>query len=346
VNPTGGRVKIWRDDEVKGKIVKLALAVKSVLMPPSASPTIHLPTDGTTKTNPQHPDVFILGHPTNRAAEEVLAQASALREVLRVQGLSFETWNDGWLKNAAARGASGISAGAGTVFVQPLAAGEASEHVQEVHRTEKRLAIAGVPGARVVLWLPSGQSDREFEEAASLSNDLPPLEVLQSTPALRVDPPHELALRLRATLRSTEPEVDPILQIETVGWAEGGKLDPDAKRLSEELTNIFGNIVRAVMPNSSSPLQFWNTQFQAQIGVLPGSRAIVAVHDLDVSPSADLVTKRKQMELKFKQMQEYVRQSEIASKRRFFGLLCSTGMRKHFRSQDIHMTLDFAIGGC
>jgi TIR domain len=315
-NPTGGRVRICKDDEVQGRIVRLALAVKSVLMPPPAlPPTIRLPTDGTA---PQHPDVVILGHPTNRAAEDTLAQVSALREALRVQGLSFETWNDGWLPNPPARGASGVSAGAGTVFVQALAAGEASEHVQEVHRTEKRLAIAGVSGARVVLWLPSGQSDREFEDSASMSDDLPSLQVLQSTPALRVDPPDELALRLRAILRSTEPEVDPILQIETVGWAEGGKLDPDAKRLSDELTQMFNNIVKGVMPNSSLPLQFWDTQFQAQIAVLPGSRAIVAVHDLDIPPSADLVAKRKQMETKFKQMQEYVRQSEIGNKRRFF----------------------------
>jgi hypothetical protein len=319
VNPTGGRVRIWRDDEVQGRIVKLALAVKSALMPPCASsPPIRPPTDGSAKADPQHPDVFILGHPTNRAAEDTLAQASLLREALRVQGLSFETWNDGWLTNTAARGASGVSAGAATVFVQPLAAGEASEHVHEVHRTEKRLAIAGVSGARVVLWLPSGQSDREFQESASMSDDLPSLQVLQSTPALRLDPPQELALRLRAILRSTEPEVDPILQIETVGWAEGSRLDPDAKRLSDELTQMFSNIVKGVMPNSASPLQFWDAQFQAQIAILPGSRAIVAVHDLDIPPSADLVAKRKQMELKFKQMQEYVRQSEIASTRRFF----------------------------
>src|SRR5262249_25871732 len=147
VSPTGGRLRIWRDDEVQGRIVKLALAVKGVLMPP---PTPSPPTrDGTAKADPQHPDVFILGHPTNRAAEDTLANASALREALRVRGLSFETWNDGWLTNTAARGGSGVSAGAGTVFVQPLAAGEASEQLHEIHRTEKRLAVAGVSGARV-----------------------------------------------------------------------------------------------------------------------------------------------------------------------------------------------------
>ena len=314
----GTRLRIFKNDEAALKIVKLAQAVKSALiLPIDTSPAAPATVDRTVAADP-HPDVLILGHPTNRLAEDIFAQASALREALRVQGLSFETWNDGWLTNAAARGSSGVSAGEGTIFVQPLAAGEGAEHVHELHRTSKRLAIAGVSDARVVLWLPTGQSDLDFENSATMSDDLPSLEMLQSTPALRLDPPHNLGRRLRLLLRSTEFQFDPILQIETVGWADGSNLDPDAKRLSNELTKVFGNIVKGVMPNSSSPYQFWDRQFKDQITALTGRRAIVAVHDLDVSPSANLVTKRKQMEIKFKQMQEYASQSEAASKRRFF----------------------------
>jgi hypothetical protein len=325
VDPAGARVKIFKDDEVAGRIVKLAKKIERALIPSFTGPTI-IPSaaDGPTSAPSQDPDVFILGNPTNRFAEDVQAQASALREALRVQGLSFETWNDGWLTNAGSRGMSGVSAGARAIFIQPLAAGEASEHVQEVHRTQKRLAVAGVPSARVMLWLPSGQSDLEFEKSASMSDDLPSLEALESTPVLRVDSPQDLGHRLRVMLRQTEAEADPILQIETVGWAEGSTLDPDAKRLSDALTKMFGDIVKRVMPNSSSPYQFWNAQFKDQIVALAGSRAVVAVHDLDVPPTATPLAKRKQMEIKFKQMQEYVRESDGVHNRRFFwaALLC------------------------
>src|SRR5260370_33063561 len=84
-NPTGGRVRICRDDEVQGRIVRLALAVKSVLMPPPAlPPTIRLPTDGPA---PQHPDAAFLAHPTNPPTEDALPQVNALHEASREQSL-------------------------------------------------------------------------------------------------------------------------------------------------------------------------------------------------------------------------------------------------------------------
>jgi hypothetical protein len=318
VDPTGQPVRIFQNDETRLRIVRLANAVKNALVF-AASPAIPFPADGTVPAD-SHPDVFILGHPTSRLADGVFTQASALREALRVQGLSFEMWNDGWLTNTAARGSSGVSAGESTIFVQPLAAGEGAEHVDELHRTAKRLAIAGVSGARVVLWLPPGQSDLDFQSSTTRSDDLPSLEVLQSTPALRLDPPHDLGRRLRLLLHSTELEFefDPILQIETVGWAHGSSLDLHAKRLSDEITKVFGNIVKEVMPKSSSPYQFWDKQFKDQIAALTGHRAIVAVHDLDVPPSANPEVRRKQMEKKFKQIQDYATESEIGRNRRFF----------------------------
>jgi hypothetical protein len=44
----------------------------------------------------------------------------------------------------------------------------------------------------------------------------------------------------------------------------------------------------------------------------------VAVHDLDVTPSPNVVANRKRIEMKFQRMQDFVRQTEAASKLKFF----------------------------
>jgi hypothetical protein len=124
---------------------------------------------------------------------------------------------------------------------------------------------------------------------------------------------------LRTAFRPNQANDDPVLQIETVGCPSGTQPDPNAKRLSDQLARLFWDIVRDVMPTeASSPWPFWNEQFKAQIANLPGSRAIVAIHDLDVTPSPDRVTNRKQIERKFQQMQEFVLQSSDAGKLKVF----------------------------
>ena len=89
-------------------------------------------------------------------------ETDALANAAREQGLRVNTWKDGWLKASAPEKPDAVP-GRNAVFVQPLAAGEASDHVAEADKTQKRLAKLGIPNARVVLWLPSEHSDAEFE---------------------------------------------------------------------------------------------------------------------------------------------------------------------------------------
>jgi hypothetical protein len=310
----GVRVKIAGDDEIQTRIVRLALKIRDTLVAPPA------PHSGDKPPATPRAELFILGHPTNRLADDIAAQSHLLAEAARAQGLEVQIWGDRWLTTSTARGELGMPVGTTAIFVQPLAAGEASEHALDVRRTATRLATVGVYNPCVVLWLPSGQSDPGFEaSAAGSADDLPLLSTLQSNPALRVDPSGDLAAHLCALLRATEVNKDPVLQIETVGSPNGVRPDPEAKRLSDELARLFGDIVNGVVTiDSSSPWPFWDKQFKAQITRLPGSRAIVAVHDLDVTPSPDNLTNRKKIELKFQQMHEYVRQTESASNLNFF----------------------------
>jgi hypothetical protein len=312
----GKRLSISENDWVQEQIARLARAIKAFLFaaPPSQSP-------GPPETKPPsgQETVVVLGHPTSRFASELAADASALVQAVRAEGLSVQEWKDGWLRNSAMRGEPDQSALLSAVFVQPLAAGEASEEVAQVGKTGKRLADAGVAAAPLVLWLPSGQPDPDFEKAAAALNEaMPDLPTLRARPALRTDTARDLSLRLRAILQSTPRRDDPVVQIETVG-SSAGQPDVEATRLSEQLSQLFGNIVNSVVTtDSSSPWPFWDDQFKAQIALLPGNRAIVAVHDLDVTPSADKTANRKCIELKFQRMQDYVRETDRGNKLKFF----------------------------
>jgi len=316
----GKRVKIAQDDAVQEKIASLAQAIKAILFTPprttfSAPPPLA----------PSAPELVVLGHPANRLADDVAVRAGELAQAAREEGLSVREWKDGWRTNCVARGEPNQCPAASAVFVQPLAPGEAAEQVAEVGTTAKRLRAVGVPDPPVVLWLPKGQADPVFEEAAAASmGALPTVSALRIEPALRTDPPRDLALWLRALLRGIPLHDNPVVQIESVGCAEG-QPDTESALLSDELSQTFGNIVNGVVETeSSSPWLFWDRQFDAQIKALPGSRAIVAVHDLDIPPSTNDVASRKLIELKFQRMQEAVQQTASAGKLKFFwaALLC------------------------
>src|SRR5262249_25663478 len=155
----GKPVRITGDESVLMQIGDLAREIRKVLVPPPAP-------DRAPVAEPNYSDVFILGHPIHRFSEEVAAQADALADAAREQGLRVNMWRDGWLKGSAVGAKPEDLLGRNAVFVQPLAAGEASDHVAEVGKTQRQLTRLGIQNARVVLWLPSEQSDPEFEAHA------------------------------------------------------------------------------------------------------------------------------------------------------------------------------------
>jgi hypothetical protein len=326
----GERVTIGDNDAVQKKIQKLAIRIKGFLSTPSGRGVIadpHAPNgrDSAQSTHAQDPtaqstgpEVVVLGHPTSRFAEDVAAQASALAKTAEGEAVRVQKWDDGWQSNSAARAQTAVDPGTPAVFVQPLAPVEASDQLIDVTKTGKRLGRAGVPDAAVVLWLPNAESDPDFKAAAAAPTQaLPDVSALRVKPALRIDAPHELSRQLRAILRSTPVLNGPVLQIETVG-STTGKPNVEAIRLSRKLSQMFGDIVNGVIVTEAPAWEFWAEQFKLQIAQISGSRAIVAVHDLDVTPSANPVATRQSIEKKFQQMQEYVSQTECASKLKFF----------------------------
>jgi hypothetical protein len=295
----GAPVQIIGNDVAAAKIAKLARAIRKVLELPVVK----------TDSEPKNfgPEVVLLGHPTGRFSEDIERQSNALDKAARGRGLSVRRWKDGWRTNPAAR----LNFPA-AIFVQPLEAGDASDQVTNIEITSKRLADAGIANSRVVLWLPCGESDPEFEAAAAsaAAKAMPALPAPWPGPALRNDTPDDLVNWLGSMLLPTQQTGGPLLQIETVGSPEGSKPNSEACRLSDQLSEDFFSIVKSVVtPEASSPWKFWGDLFKEQIAVLPGSRAIVAVHDLDVTPSADLVATRKAIELKFQKMQSDVEET-------------------------------------
>jgi hypothetical protein len=301
IDDNGNRSKIADNDSVQMKIVKLSVAIKKALLPPEREIPPPPP--------PGRPVVVLLGHPTNALAKDIAAEAKNLAAAVEGAGMVLQYWTDGWLRSASSRGE--LRSGDRVIFVQPLAGGEAAEQVSDISRTAQRLAIAGIPDAKTVLWLPAGQSDPIFEAAAAGSaNELLDFTQFDQGPALRTDVAAQLAVRLRSLLNMEDASDDPVLQIETVGSPIGTTPDSEARRLSKVLIQSFGEIVNGVIATeSTSPWTFWDKQFKDQIAILPGSRAIVAVHDLDVTPSPDRIANRKRIELKFQQMHEYVREN-------------------------------------
>jgi TIR domain len=311
----GQRVMIDNNQKAQTQIEKLAERIKLLLTVPLKP---EVPDHPETTAGPGGADVVVLGHPTSRSADDVAAQASALEEAAEGEALRVQKWNDTWERNSAARGQAGVAAGTPAVFVQPLPAGEASDQLADVGRTAKRLSNAGVSNAAVVLWLPNGDSDADFKAAAAAPTEsLPDLSALRLKPALRVDTPQQLSRQLRAIIPASPAPTGPVLQIETVGSTNGNP-NLEAKRLSIKLSQMFGDIVNGVVATESPPWEFWAEQFKAQIAQISGSRAIVAVHDLDVTTTAGAVATRQSIEKKFQQMHEYVSQTDCAGKLKFF----------------------------
>ena len=245
-------------------------------------------------------DVYLLGNPVGRFEVGLETQVNAASDELQKFALSPKRWGDGWRNDAAKRLPlpSPIEL---PVFVQPLAAGEIDEPFAYASRTIERLATAGINRAKVALWLPRGQNDPIFESAAKSSP-------ADAFPALRTDTPQGLAKWLCDLVRPSVSADTVIVQLETIGFPDDSRPDDFALQLADSLKQSFSGIVnREIRPNPGL-YDFWGDQITEQIKALPSNRPIIAVHDLDITPSADRQAIRAALEVKLSLAQAAVEQ--------------------------------------
>jgi len=235
-------------------------------------------------------DVFLLGSPVGRFDVGLEAHVNAAEEELRKRALPPKKWGDGWRSDAAKR-VPLPSPNHPPIFVQPVALGEVDEPVPYARKTADRLTTMGVKEARVALWFPSGQNDPAFKTAACSTEGV-------TFPALRTDTPQGLATWLCDLVRPSVSADTVVVQIETIGFPDDRQPDDFALRLADDLKQSFSGIVnREIHPNPGL-YDFWGDEVTEQIKALSGNRAIIAVHDLDIAPSADLEAIRSALEVK------------------------------------------------
>jgi hypothetical protein len=78
-----------------------------------------------------------------------------------------------------------------------------------------------------------------------------------------------------------------VLQIEMIGYPDGSEPDEFTTRLADDLRLRFCGIVDHEIRPNPGLWPFWSDEIEEQVKMLPGNRAIIAVHDLDIAPSAD-----------------------------------------------------------
>ena len=76
--------------------------------------------------------LVLLGHPTGELSDGVRQAAAKLTEEMQAAGATLASWPDGWCDPGKENGLE-----AGTLFVQPLSAVEATKHAGQPERTEK-----------------------------------------------------------------------------------------------------------------------------------------------------------------------------------------------------------------
>jgi hypothetical protein len=270
------------------KIVKLALAIREDLArTPNPEPP---PTPGEDSTS-----VVVLGHASASLPAELQEQA---QELVRALGTGVVTWKDGWRQKDLPR--AEISLNSDPIFVQPIPSAEAADYAQDRTRTETYLMKLGRTKPRVTIWLPAKFHDADFEAAKARVDA-----AASKFPVFRTDDPGSMAKWLRAEIGFLDSADTMIVQVEGFGMREDGS-SPETiaatKRIVDGLKNDVWNIVTRSVEKpkpTPPPWQFWDTQFQDQIKILPGSRALVAIHDLDIPPDPVAKTVRKKVELKF-----------------------------------------------
>jgi hypothetical protein len=250
---------------------------------------------------PDRLDVVVLGHPT---AGYPLDLAEKVQNLVTALGAGAVAWGNGWRRKAAVR--TEVATEADPVFVQPVIDTEAADYVQEKDKTDEYLKELGRSKPRVAIWLPAGYSDPEFEKAARDSASATRAARDATYPVLRTDTSDALAQWLRSEI-NPRSSGSTILQLEGYGSPEGSKPEVvlKTKQTLEQLNKAMLNIVGHVVEKPRT-WPFWDTQLGAQMKVLPGSRAIVAVHDLNVLPNSDPELARRDVERKLDSIQKVV----------------------------------------
>jgi hypothetical protein len=277
------------------KIAKLAERIKDEIFrapdpePPVAPPLPH-----------ERQTVVFLGHPSASLPADLQDEVQQVADAL---GATAVKWSDQWRKNPG----TDLTADDDPVFVQPITDAEAADYVENPNKISTYLAALGRANARVAIWLPKKYRDSEFEQAAEAGAGE------SKFPALRTDAPQDLANWLRGETQLPYITDAMVVQVEGSGTPEGVPSE-NTKAIVDQLRTEMWNIVNGVVekPRPASPAwQFWDTQFGKQIRILPGSRAIVAIHDLDINPSADPMVIRQGVERKFKKIHEAVKAEQL-----------------------------------
>jgi hypothetical protein len=277
------------DSPIVDQISSLAQKIRSLLEgpPPEMPPSSPVP------------DIVLLGHPFGRFDVDLEAQVNEADRLLRDGSVRSRREKDGWRNSEVQHFIHPLSNS--PIMVQPLAPGEAEEPTAYASKTAQRLTAMGVKEARVALWVPNAQTDSIFTAAANSAHP-------NSFPALRTDTAQNLATWLRDLIRPTTPDAL-VLQIETIGYPEESTPDASTTRLADLLKQQFSGIVnREIHPNPGL-WPFWGDEINEQIKKLPGNRVIIAVHDLDITPSADDGAIRTSLEMKLKVTQEAVEEA-------------------------------------
>jgi TIR domain len=273
------------------QISKLAQQIRSMLEKPLPETPGQLPA----------PDVIFLGHPFGRFDVGLESKVDEADQLLRKRSVLSKRGKDGWRNSASKYFRSDTS----PILVQPLAPGEIEEPLAYASKATQLFTATGVKDPRVALWLPDAQNDSVFTAAA---NSAP----ANSFPTLRTDTPEGLVTWLAKLVRQTTPDAV-VLQIETIGYSENSVPDPTTTQLADDLQQRFSAIVnREILPNPGL-WPFWGEEINEQVKMLPGNRVIIAVHDLDITPSADVGTIRTSLEMKLSLAQDAVEQANNES---------------------------------
>jgi hypothetical protein len=249
------------------------------------------------------PDIILLGHPFGRFDVSLEAQVDEADQLLRKHSVRSKRGEDGW-RNTDVKLFLHPSSNP-SILVQPLAPGEAEQPLAYAAKTAQLLAAIGGGQARVAIWVPNAQKDAIFSEAANSASP-------NSFPALRTDTPRGLVSWLYDLIRPTTPDAV-VLQIETIGYPENSTPDAGTTRLAEDLQQRFSGIVNREILPPPGLWPFWGEEFNEQVKMLTGNRVIVAVHDLDITPSADDGTIRTSLEMKLNLAQNAVEQANKVS---------------------------------